>query len=188
VARHVKIRDRMLFSCTGLLATMANSLPYSVGAAVSYPGRQVVCFSGDGGFTMLMCELATIVKYKLNVKVIIIKNNTLGQIKWEQMVMEGNPQYGVDLQPIDFALYAQAVGAAGFTIEDPRDCDDVLRRAFETPGPAVIQAVVDPNEPPMPGNVTLKQAWNFAKSLVRGEKYRKDIIETVLENKIREVV
>src|SRR6185312_7163319 len=95
-SRYIKIRDNMMFSCTGMLATMANSLPYSVGAAIAHPGRQVVCFVGDGGFAMLMCELATIVKYKLPVKVIIIKNNTLGQIKWEQMVMEGNPQFGVE--------------------------------------------------------------------------------------------
>ena len=64
----------------------------------------------------------------------------------------------------------------------------MLREAFAHPGPAVVEAVVDPNEPPMPGHVTLEQAWHFAKSLVRGEKYSKDIIKTVLEDKIREVV
>ena len=66
---------------------MANGLPYSIGAAVAFPGRQVVCIVGDGGLTMLMGEIATLVKYKLPVKVIVIKNNVLGQIKWEQMVM-----------------------------------------------------------------------------------------------------
>jgi pyruvate dehydrogenase (quinone) len=188
VSRLVHIRERMLFSCTGMLATMANALPYSVGAAVAYPGRQVVCFSGDGGFTMLMCELATVVKYKLPVKVIIFKNNTLGQIKWEQMVMEGNPQFGVELQPIDFALYAQAVGAAGFTIDDPEKCEETMARAFALPGPAVIQCVIDPNEPPMPGNATLKQALGFAEALIRGEKFAPEIVKTILEDKIREVV
>ena len=187
-ARHIKMRDRMMFSCTGMLATMANSLPYSVGAAIAYPGRQVLCFTGDGGFTMLMGELATIVKYKLPVKVVINKNNTLGQIKWEQMVMEGNPEFGVDLHPIDFAKYAEAVGCPGFTIDDPKQCEAVLRQAFAVQGPAVVQAVVDANEPPMPGHVTLKQAWHFAKALVRGEKYSAEIIKTVLENKVKEVV
>jgi pyruvate dehydrogenase (quinone) len=187
-ARHIRIRGEMKFSCTGMLATMANGLPYSVGAAMAYPGRQVVCLTGDGGFTMLMGELATLVKYKLPVKVVIIKNDTLGQIKWEQMVMEGNPQFGVDLQPIDFAKYAEACGARGFTLADPAKADSVLREAVAVDGPAVVQAVVDANEPPMPGHATLDQAWHFAKSLVRGEKYRKDIIKTVLENTIREVV
>ena len=116
-ARYIEIRDDMQFSLSGSLATMANGLPYSIGAAVAYPNRQVVCIVGDGGLTMLMGEIATLVKYKLNVKVIVIKNNTLGQIKWEQMVFEGNPEFGVDLQPIDFAGVAMNCGAAGFTIE-----------------------------------------------------------------------
>jgi pyruvate dehydrogenase (quinone) len=187
-ARYITIREKMLFSASGMLATMANGLPYAVGAAVAHPGRQVVALVGDGGFTMLMGEVATMVKYKLPVKVVIIKNNVLGQIKWEQMVFEGNPQFGVQLQPIDFAAYARACGAAGFTLEDPRKVDEVYQQAFAHPGPAVVEAVVDPNEPAMPGHVTLEQAWHFAKSLVRGEKDRTQIIKTVLEDKIREVV
>jgi pyruvate dehydrogenase (quinone) len=188
VARHVRIRENMLFSCTGLLATMANGLPYSIGAALAFPGRQVVCVAGDGGFTMLMGEVATLVKYKLPVKVIVIKNNTLGQIKWEQMVMEGNPQFGVDLQPIDFAAYARACGAGGFSVDDPAKVDEVLEAAFAHPGPALVEAVIDANEPPLPGHITMKQAWQFAKSLVRGEKDRVQIAKTILKDKIREVV
>jgi pyruvate dehydrogenase (quinone) len=187
-ARYLDIRGDMMFSCTGLLATMANGLPYSVGASFAHPGRPVVCLSGDGGFTMLMGEMATMVKYKLPVKVVIFKNNTLGQIKWEQMVFEGNPEYGVDLQPIDFAGVARACGAAGFAVDDPARVEGVLREAFAVPGPAVVEATVDCNEPPMPGHATLEQAWHFAKALVRGEKYRKDVIKTVLEDTIREVV
>ena len=87
-ARYIDMRDDMQFSLSGTLATMANGLPYSIGAAVAYPDRQVVCIVGDGGFTMLMGEVATLVKYNLPVKVIIIKNNVLGMIKWEQIVLE----------------------------------------------------------------------------------------------------
>jgi pyruvate dehydrogenase (quinone) len=187
-ARYVEMRDQMQFSLSGTLATMANGLPYSIGAAVAYPGRQIVCVVGDGGFTMLMGEVATLVKYKLPVKVIVIKNNVLGMIKWEQMVMEGNPQYGVELQPIDFAAFARACGAGGFTIEEPTQCAEILREALAYDGPAVVQAVVDPNEPPMPGNVNMKQALKFAESLARGEKDRWEIIKNVVENKIREVI
>ncbi len=88
-ARYIRMREQMMFSASGLLATMGNGLPYSVAAAIAYPGRQVVCLAGDGGFTMLMGEMLTLVKYKLPVKVIVIKNNVLGQIKWEQMAMVG---------------------------------------------------------------------------------------------------
>ena len=187
-ARYIENRDRMQFSLSGLLATMANGLPYSIGAAIAFPDRQVVCIVGDGGVTMLMGELATLVKYNLNVKVIVIKNNVLGMIKWEQMVLEGNPQYGVELQPIDFEAYAKACGAGGFTIENPKDAAKTLEAALAHPGPAVVQAVVDANEPPMPGKITTKQAVQFAKALARGEKDRWEIIKTVAEDKVREVV
>ncbi len=187
-ARYIEIRDRMLFSVSGTLASMANALPYSIGAAVAYPGRQVVCITGDGGFTMLMGEVATLVKYNLPVKVIIIKNNLLGMIKWEQMVLEGNPQFGVELQPIDFAACAKACGAGGYTIEEPGQAEAVLRDALAHDGPAVVQAVVDPYEPPMPGKVDMKQAIHFAEALARGEKDRWEIIKTIVKDKVREVV
>jgi pyruvate dehydrogenase (quinone) len=187
-ARHLQMRGDMMFSASGLLATMGNGLPYAVAAAVAFPGRPVVALCGDGGFTMTMMELATVAKYKLPVKVFIIKNNTLGQIKWEQIVFEGNPEYGCDLHPIDFAKYAEAVGVPGFTLERAEDAERVIGEAFRTDGPALVQCVVDPNEPPMPGHATTEQALNFAESLVRGEKDRWDIIKTVLKNKIREVI
>ena len=187
-ARYIEMRHRMQFSLSGSLATMANGLPYSIGAAVAYPGRQVVCVVGDGGFTMLMGEVATLVKYDLRVKVIIIKNNSLGMIKWEQMVLDGNPEFGIDLQPIDFEAYAKACGAGGYTIERPEDAQRILAEALAYPGPAVVQALVDATEPPMPGKITMKQAIHFSEALIRGEKGRGEIIKTLLEDKAREVI
>ena len=187
-ARYIDIRGDMQFSLSGSLATMANGLPYSIGAAVAFPDRQVVCIVGDGGLTMLMGEIATLVKYNLNVKVIVVKNNTLGMIKWEQIALEGNPQFGVDLQPIDFAGVAVCCGAAGFTVERPEDMSPTLERALAHRGPAVVQAVVDANEPPMPGRVTTEQAVKFAEALVRGQKDAWKIIKTLVEDKVREVV
>jgi pyruvate dehydrogenase (quinone) len=187
-ARYLDMRDDMQFSLSGTLATMANALPYSIGAAIAYPNRQVVCVVGDGGLSMLMGEIVTLVKYNLNVKVVVIKNNLLGMIKWEQMVLEGNPEYGVELEPIDFAGVAIACGVAGFTVDRPQDCEATLRAAFDHPGPAIIQAVVDPNEPPMPGQVSTEQALKFAEALVRGQKEAWKIIKTVVEDKVREVI
>jgi pyruvate dehydrogenase (quinone) len=109
-------------------------------------------------------------------------------IKWEQMVLEGNPPYGVELQPIDFAAYARACGAGGYTIEEPGQAEPVLREALAHPGPAVIQAVVDPHEPPMPGKITTEQAWHFAEALARGERDGWEVIKTVIKDKVREVI
>jgi|CXWL01.1.fsa_nt_gi pyruvate dehydrogenase (quinone) len=187
-ARHIHIKSEMQFSASGTLASMGNGLPYSIGAAVAHPGRQVVCITGDGGITMLMGELATLAKYNLPVKVIIMKNNVLGMIKWEQIAFEGNPQYGVQLHPIDFEAVAKACGVAGYTVDDPKLVESVLREAFNHPGPAVVQAVVDPNEPPLPGKITTEQAWQFTKALARGQKDGWEIIKTVVENRVREVV
>jgi pyruvate dehydrogenase (quinone) len=122
------------------------------------------------------------------VTVIVIKNNVLGQIKWEQMILEGNPEFGVELEPIDFAMVAKACGARGFTIERHEDAERVLREALQHDGPTVVQALVDPNEPPMPGKVTTEQAYKFAKSLLRGQKDAVKILKTIAEDRVREVV
>ncbi|HEX3885531.1 MAG TPA: thiamine pyrophosphate-dependent enzyme [Stellaceae bacterium] len=188
VARHVDMRGDMMFSCSGNLATMACGLPYAIAAAVAHPDRQVVAFVGDGGLTMLMGELATCVKYKLDIKVIVIKNNTLGQIKWEQMVFLGNPEFGCDLQPIDFVGVARACGAQGYSIEDPAECAATLKQALATPGPVLIEAVVDPNEPPMPPKATLRQVTHLAESLARGTPDRGRIARTIAGDVIRELV
>jgi len=187
-ARHIPARRGQMHSLSGNLATMAAGLPYAIAAQVAYPERQVIAFVGDGGFSMLMAEIATCVKYQLPVKVVIVKNNTLGQIKWEQIVFLGNPEYGCELQPMDFALFARACGAAGFTIENPADCGRMLEAALATPGPVVVQGVVDPFEPLLPAKVTLDQAAKFAKSLLRGEPNSQKIALTVLGERIRELV
>src|SRR5437764_261037 len=117
-ARQIRIRENQRFSLSGNLATMANGLPYTIAAQLAFPKRQCVAFVGDGGFSMLMAEMSTAVKYELPIKVIVIKNNTLGQIKWEQMVFLGNPEYGVDMLPIDHVKFAESVGARGVRIDD----------------------------------------------------------------------
>lgn len=187
-ARQIPAKRGQKHSLSGTLATMAAGLPYTIAAQAAFPDRQCVAFVGDGGFSMLMADFVTAVKYKLPIKVVIVKNNTLGQIKWEQMVFLGNPEYVVDLQPIDFAEFAHACGALGFTAEDPEQCGATIERFLEAPGPAILQAVVDPFEPPMPAKVQADQALHFAESLVRGEPNRTKIALTVLSDKVREVV
>jgi pyruvate dehydrogenase (quinone)/pyruvate oxidase len=187
-ARQIPVKRGQMHSLSGTLASMGNGLPYAIAAQIAHPDRQCVAFVGDGGFTMLMGELATAVKYKLPIKVVIVKNNSLGQIKWEQMVFLGNPEYACDLHPIDFAAFARACGATGFTIEDPALCGDVLDEALAVPGPVVIEAVVDPFEPPLPPKVTAKQAAKLAEALAKGTPNRGKIAMTLAEDKIKEMI
>ncbi|HEX5370635.1 MAG TPA: thiamine pyrophosphate-dependent enzyme, partial [Dehalococcoidia bacterium] len=187
-ARQIPFRRGQKFSLSGNLATMAPGLPYAIAAQVAYPERQCVAFVGDGGLSMLMAELATCVKYNLPVKIVVIKNNVLGQIKWEQMVFLGNPEYGVELQPIDFVKIAEGCGATGMHVEDPAMCRDVIERALSTPGPVLVEAVVDPLEPPLPAKITRQQAMKFAESLLRGQPNREKIALTAISDKVRELV
>ena len=187
-ARQVPVRRGQMHSVSGNLASMACGLPYALASQIAYPDRQCVAFIGDGGFSMLMADFSTAVKYNLPIKVIIIKNGTLGQIKWEQMVFLGNPEYGVTLEDIDFASFAHACGGTGFTIEDPANCGKIMEQALNTPGPVIVQAVVDPFEPPMPAKVKPNQALRFAESLAKGEPNRMKIAGTVFENRVRELI
>ena len=187
-ARHIPVKRGQKHTLSGNLATMAPGLPYAIGAQVAYPDRQVVAFVGDGGFSMLMADFVTAVKYQLPIKVVIIKNNTLGQIKWEQMVFLGNPEYVCDLHPIDFAEFAHACGGIGFTAEDPKECGDVMDQFLAAPGPAVLQVVVDPFEAPMPPKVKFEQALHLAEALARGEPNKKEIIKDNIGERLREIV
>jgi pyruvate dehydrogenase (quinone) len=187
-ARHIPVKRGQMYSLSGTLASMANALPYAMAAQVAYPDRQVVAFVGDGGFSMLMAEFVNCVKYRLPIKVVVVKNNSLGMIKWEQMVFLGNPEYGCELQPIDFAAFARACGAVGLSTDKQDQCGSLLDQALATDGPVLVEAVVDPYTPPMPPKVTVDQASKFAESLAKGQPNRSKIALTVLSDKVRELV
>jgi len=186
-ARHVRARRDQMFSLSGTLASMGNGLPYAIAASIAHPGRQVIAMVGDGALSMLMGDLATAVKYRLPIKVIVMKNNTLGMIKWEQMVMLGNPEYACELQPIDFVGIARAFGATGFTCDDPVRIGEILDEALAVAGPVVVEAVVDPHEPPLPPKISGRQARRFTEALVRGQPDRMDISLTLLKDTVREL-
>jgi pyruvate dehydrogenase (quinone) len=187
-ARHIEVKRGQKYSLSGNLASMANGLPYAIGAQVAFPDRQVVAFVGDGGFSMLMAEMATCVLHKLPLKIVIIKNNALGMIKWEQIVFMGNPEYQCDLAPIDFVKLAEAFGVKGLKLDRPENADGVFQEAFAHPGPVIIEATVDPFEPPMPAKINMKQAAHFAEALARGEPHGAEIALTVTKDKLRELL
>ncbi|HSU29626.1 MAG TPA: thiamine pyrophosphate-dependent enzyme [Bryobacteraceae bacterium] len=187
-ARYVPSLPGAIHTCSGNLATMACGFPYAIGGQVAYPDRPVIAFVGDGGFTMLMGELATCVKYNLPIKIFIVKNNELGQIKWEQMVLLGNPEYVTSLQPIDFAMVARAFGVPSFVIEKPQEAGHVIEAALATKGPVLVECIVDPNEPPLPAKIKPEQAYHFAESLARGTKDWEKIAATVAKDRVRELI
>jgi pyruvate dehydrogenase (quinone)/pyruvate oxidase len=135
-----------------------------------------------------MGELITVAAYKLNIKIILIKNNTLGQIKWEQMVFLGNPEYACDLYPADFVAIAKGAGIDAIQIEDAKRCGAQLDTVINRQGPVLIEAVVDQFTPPMPAKVKPSQAAKFAEALMRGEPNRTKIMLTNAHEKVRELV
>jgi pyruvate dehydrogenase (quinone)/pyruvate oxidase len=187
-ARFVPALRGQKHSCSGNLATMACGLPYAIAAAVAYPDRPVYCIIGDGGLSMLMGELITVAAYKLNIKIILIKNNTLGQIKWEQMVFLGNPEYGCDLYPADFVTIARGAGIDAIQIDDPKMCGRQLDSVVDRIGPVLIEAVVDQFTPPMPAKIKASQALKLGEALARGEPNRGKIVLTTAHDKVRELV
>ena len=187
-ARYIPSLRGQHHTCSGNLATMGCGFPYAIAAQVAYPNRTVVAFVGDGGFTMLMGEMATCVKYKLPLKIFIVKNNSLGQIKWEQLVFLGNPEYECALEPIDFATVARGFGLASFTIKEASEAGHIIDAALAVEGPALIEAIVDENEPPMPAKVKPRQALRFAESMARGTKDWEKIAATVAKDRVRELV
>ncbi|WMT92955.1 thiamine pyrophosphate-dependent enzyme [Pelagibacterium sp. H642] len=164
-ARHIDLKDGASFGVSGALASMASGLSYAIAAGFAFPGRSLFSVVGDGGFAMQLGEFSTAVRYKLPLKVLVLKNNMLNQIAWEQMMFLGNPQFGCELQPIDFAMAARAMGGSGFSVTEPNEIEAVLDQAFATEGPVVIEAVVDPYEPMMPPKMPPDFAENFRKAL-----------------------
>lgn len=187
-ARHINLRKGMKFSVSGTLASMACSLPYAIAAQIAFPDRQSIAFVGDGGFAMLMGEFATAVQYDLPIKVFIIKNDTLGMIRWEQMAFLGNPEFGVEFTPIDFAKFAEACGGIGYSIKEPNQVRSTVRNAMKESKPTLIEAYVDPFEPPMPPKTDMVFVNNLAKSFAKGQPYKGRIGLTLFRDKVHEVL
>jgi pyruvate dehydrogenase (quinone) len=174
-ARQIRTRRGQMFSFSGTNCSMAAGLPYAIGAQAAHPGRQVVVFTGDGSLTMQLGDFLTCVQHGLPVKIIVIKNNTLGLIKWEQMVFLGNPEYGVNMAPLDFVKFAEACGARGMRIEDPERCAGQLREALSWDGPVIVECVVDEHEPPYPARVKRDQVTKLTQALRQGTPNRNRI-------------
>ena len=146
--------------------SMANALPQAIGAQVTFPGRQVVSLSGDGGFAMLMGELLTLQQLKAPVKVIVYQNDALSFVELE-MKAAGVISFGTDLVNPDFAKLADACGVFARNVEDPGDLEEAVRAAFDHPGPALLSVKVAKHELSMPPTIDFEQAKGFGIYLVK---------------------
>ncbi|ACP37967.1 pyruvate oxidase [Saccharolobus islandicus] len=166
-ARHFRASGEQTFIFSAWLGSMGIGVPGSVGASFAVENkRQVISFVGDGGFTMTMMEMITAKKYDLPVKIIVYNNSKLGMIKFEQEVM-GYPEWGVDLYNPDFTKIAESIGFKGFRLEEPKEAEEIIEDFLNTKGHALLDAIVDPNERPMPPKLTFKQAGEYVLSIFR---------------------
>jgi pyruvate dehydrogenase (quinone) len=160
-ARYITPNGKRRIFGSFLHGSMANALPQSIGAQFAYPNRQVVTMSGDGGLSMLMGELLTVVAYRLPVKIVVFNNSTLGLVKLE-MFVDGYPDFGVDVPSVDYAAVANALGIFGQRVEDPQELRGALEGAFAHNGPALVDVVTDPLALSLPASISLDQVKGFS--------------------------
>jgi pyruvate dehydrogenase (quinone) len=141
--------------------SMANAMPQAIGAALACPGKQVIALCGDGGLSMMMGDLMTIIQYKLPVKIIVFNNRTLGMVKLE-MEVAGIPDQETEMLNPDFTKIAEAMGMQGITINDPDDVKPGLEKAFLQEGPVLVTIQTDPNALAMPPKLELDQMEGMA--------------------------
>ncbi|RFS23405.1 ubiquinone-dependent pyruvate dehydrogenase [Chitinophaga silvatica] len=163
--------------------SMANAMPQAIGAALAQPGREVYALCGDGGLSMLLGDLITIVQYHLPVKVIVFNNRSLGMVKLE-MEVAGLPDWQTSMLNPDFAAVAEAMGFKGFTVRSPNDLESTLTLAIHTPGPVLINIFTDPASLAMPPKIEFSQLKGFAlwmSKLMLGGRYE-EVLEAIKSN------
>jgi pyruvate dehydrogenase (quinone) len=180
-AQYLMIRGGQTFGVSGTLASMGCALPYAVAACIAHPGRQAVAVVGDGGISMTLAELATAANQRLPIKVVVINNGALGQIKWEQMLFLGNPEFGCELAPIDFAKVAEGMGVRGVRVEDPEQVGEALDQALAHDGPALIDAVVDSAEIMLPPKRREQYMQHLAQAFETGTAGQSEIQQRMRE-------
>jgi pyruvate dehydrogenase (quinone) len=183
-ARDLKLRAGMQATLSGNLATMGCGVPYAVAAKFAHPDRPVIALVGDGAFQMNgMNELITIAKYwqrwdDPRLVVLVLHNGDLNQVTWEQRVLEGDPRYPIsqDVPEFAYARYANLLGLDGIRVDSPEDVGAAWDEALAAERPCVLEAVTDPEVPPLPPHITFDQARNFLRAVVAGDPGRRRMI------------
>ena len=191
-ARDVKIRPGMMASLSGNLATMGCGVPYAIAAKFAFPDRPVVALVGDGAMQMNgNSELVTIAKYwrewaDPRLVILVLNNHDLNQVTWEMRAMAGAPKLEASQELPDFpyAGYAHALGLFGLRVEHPSEIGPAWDRAFSAGGPVLVEALTDPEVPPMPPHISFEHASSFAKAIMKGDPASWDIIRASMKEMV----
>jgi pyruvate dehydrogenase (quinone) len=193
-ARDVRIREGMMASLSGTLATMGPGVPYAIGAKFAHPDRPVIALVGDGAMQMNgLNELITIAKYRdrwrdQRLIVLVLNNRDLNQVTWEQRAMSGDPKVEATqvLPDFPYAQYAEMIGLRGIRVDDPAQVGPAWDQALAADRPVVLEAITDPEVPPLPPHITLEQAKAMAGALARGDPSAGEIVRQTVKQKVRE--
>ncbi len=195
-ARNLKVREGMMASLSGNLATMCPGVPYAIAAKFAHPDRPVIALVGDGAMQMLGNNgLITIAKYwkrwsDPRLVIMILNNRDLNQVTWEQRVMVGDPKFEVsqDIPDFPYAEYAEMLGLKGVKTDDPEEISDAWDDVLSAGRPAVLEVIVDPSVPPLPPHINFEQAVNYAKALLKGDPNQFDIIKQTFKDALKEAI
>ena len=193
-ARDLRLREGMMASLSGTLATMGPGVPYAIAAKFAHPDRPAIALVGDGAMQMNgNGELVTIAKYwkewsDPRLIVLVLNNRDLNQVTWEQRVLEGDPKLEAtqDIPDFDYAGYARGLGLDGVRVEDPEQVGTAWDQALGAKTPFVIDAVVDPSVPPLPPHIKMDQAKAFASAIFKGDADAWDVIKQSIKGKTKE--
>ncbi len=194
-ARQVKVRRGMMASLSGNLATMLPGVPYAIAAKFAHPDRVAVAMVGDGAMQMGgMAELLTAAKYYKTWKdprlvFLVLNNEDLNQVTWEQRVMEGDPRFEAsqEIPYVPYHRFAEMIGLTGIKLTKASEIEDAVERAFAADRPAVIDAFTDPEEPPLPPHISFDEAIGFTKSFLKAPGAGKAGVVEALRETVEEL-
>jgi pyruvate dehydrogenase (quinone) len=197
-ARHLKARDGMRFALSGTLATMCPGLPYGLAAKLAFPDRPVIACMGDGAFQMLgVNTLIDVTKYQhewadhnRTFIVLVLNNHDLNQVTWEQRVLAGDPKVKVSQELPDFpyAQYAESLGLRGIKVTSGEDVAGAWKAALSSDRPVLLEAVTDPEYPPLPPHIRFDQVKSMMHAIAKGDENRARIIRQAVKGKLHEFV
>jgi pyruvate dehydrogenase (quinone) len=195
-ARDLRLRRGMQASVSGTLASMGCAVPYAIAAKFALPGRVVIALAGDGAMQMNgLAELITVAKYwqrwdDPRLVVLVLNNRDLNQVTWEHRAMEGSPKFEAsqDLPDFPYARFAELAGLRGIRVDDPEQVGSAWEEALAADRPTLLEAIVDPEVPPLPPHITFEQAKSLTLAVARGDTARKALLERSLKEKLREYV